>query len=109
MLHFVPAPAHKRFEVEVTDSSVGALPGEVRATVHATRDGRPLRQARVSFAGATARTDKEGIATVSTMLERPGRFKALAQNGQNYGVSELVPVGVAPSALGVPAPQSAAG
>ena len=109
LLHFVPAPAHKRFEVEVTDSSVGALPGEVRATVHATRDGRPLRQARVSFAGATARTDKEGIATVSTMLERPGRFKALAQNGQNYGVSELVPVGVAPSALGVPAPQSAAG
>ena len=109
LLHFVPAPAHKRFEVDVTDSNVGALPGEVRATVHATRDGRPLRQARVSFAGATARTDEEGIANVSTMLERPGRFKALAQKGQNYGVSELVPVGFAPSALGVPAPQSGAG
>jgi hypothetical protein len=109
LLHFVPAPAHQRFEVEVTDSNVGALPGEVRATVHATRDGQPLRRARVSFAGATARTDKEGIATVSTMLERPGRFKALAQKGQNYGVSELVPIGLAPSALRAPPPQSGAG
>ncbi|HZA58169.1 MAG TPA: hypothetical protein VE523_03170, partial [Solirubrobacterales bacterium] len=72
-------------------------------------DGRPLRQGLVSFAGATARTDKEGIATVSTTLELPGRFGALAQKGQNYGVSELVPVGVAPSALRVPAPQSGAG
>jgi hypothetical protein len=109
LLHFVPAPAHQRFEVEVTDSNVGALPGEVRATVHATRDGQPLRQARVSFAGGTARTDNEGIATVSTTLELPGRFKALAQKGQNYGVSELVPIGVAPSALRVPVPESGAG
>jgi hypothetical protein len=109
LLHFVPAPAHQRFEVEVTDSNVGALPGEVRATVHATRDGQPLRQARVSFAGGTARTDNEGIATVSTTLELQGRFKALAQKGQNYGVSELVPIGVAPSALRVPVPQSGAG
>jgi hypothetical protein len=108
LLHFVKAPAHRRFEVEVTDSSVGALPGLVRATVHATRDGRPLRQARVSFAGGTARTDKEGIATVSTTLELPGRFKALAQKGKNYGVSELVPIGVASSARRVPAPQSRA-
>ena len=95
--------------MEVTDSSVGALPGMVRATVHATRNGRPLRKARVSFAGGTARTDKEGIATVSTTLELPGRFKALAQKGKNYGVSELVPIGVASSALRVPAPQSRAG
>jgi hypothetical protein len=108
LLHFVPTPAHRRFEVEVTDTNVGALPGEVRATVHASRDGHPLRQARVSFAGGTARTDKEGIATVSTTLELPGRFKALAQKGQNYGVSELVPIGVASSALRVPVPQSGA-
>jgi hypothetical protein len=108
LLHFVPTPAHERFEVEVTDSDVGALPGEVRATVHATRDGRPLREARVSFAGATTRTDKEGVANVATTLERPGRFRALAQRGQNYGVSELVPVGVAASAVGVAPPPSGA-
>jgi hypothetical protein len=103
LLHFVPAPAHRRFEVEVTDSNIGALPGEVLVTVRATRDGQPLRQARVTFAGATARTDKEGAATISTMLELPGRFRALAQKGQNYGVSELVPIGVAASALRAPA------
>jgi hypothetical protein len=108
LLHFVPAPAHKRFEVEVTDSNVGALPGEVRATVHATRDGHPLRRARVSFAGGAARTNKGGIATISTTLELPGRFRALAQKGQNYGVSELVPIGIASSALRVPAPKSGA-
>jgi hypothetical protein len=109
LLHFVPAPAHRRFEVEVTDSDVGALPGEVRVTVHATRNGRPLRRARVSFADGRARTDKEGIATVSTTLELPGRFKALVRKGQNYGVSELVPIGVAPAALRVPVPRSGAG
>ena len=108
LLHFVPAPAHNRFEVAVTDSTVGVLPGEVRATVHATRHGKPLRQARVSFAGGTARTDKEGIATVSTRLELPGRFKALVQKGQNYGVSELVPIGIAPT-LRLRVPQSGAG
>jgi hypothetical protein len=109
LLHFVPAPAHRRFEVDVIDTNVGALPGEVRATLHASRDGRPLRQARVSFAGGTARTDNEGIASVSTTLELPGRFKALAQKGQNYGVSELVPIGVASSALRAPMPRSGAG
>jgi hypothetical protein len=109
LLHFVPAPAHRRFEVEVTDSDVGALPGKVQVTVHATRNSRPLRRARVSFAGGSARTDKKGIATVSTTLELPGRFKALVRKGQNYGASELVPIGVAPAALRVPVPQSGAG
>jgi hypothetical protein len=109
LLHFVPTPAHERFEVVVTDSEVGTLPGEVRATVRATRDGRPLREARVTFAGATTRTNKEGVATISAMLERPGRFRAVARKGQNYGVSELVPVGVAPSALSAAAAPSGAG
>jgi hypothetical protein len=96
LLHFVPTPAHERFEVVVTDTDAGSLPGEVRATVSATRgDGRPLRQARVSFGGATARTDKSGFATVSTALELPGRFAALVRKGQNYGISDLVPVGLA--------------
>jgi len=109
LLHFVSTPGHARFEVEVLDTAVTALPGEVVATVRATRDGRPLRQARVSFAGGLARTDKEGLATVATTLERPGRFKALAQKGQSYGVSDLVPVGLAAAGLRVPVPQSGAG
>jgi hypothetical protein len=109
LLHLVRAPAHQRFEVDVVHTDVGSLPGEVRATVRATHDGRPLRQARVSFAGTTTRTNKQGIATLSTTLELPGRFGALVQRGQNYGVSELVPVGIAPSALGLPAARSGAG
>jgi hypothetical protein len=108
LLHFVPTPAHERYQVEVTDTDVAPLPGEVRATVHATHHGRPLRKARVTFAGETARTDRDGRATVSTTLEGPGRFRALVRRGQNYGVSVLVPVGFGQSALRVPAPRSGA-
>jgi hypothetical protein len=109
LLHFLPRPAHERFDVEVTHTETGALPGEVRATVRATREGHPLRQAPVSFAGGLARTDKNGTATVRTTLELPGRFKALVQRGQNYGASELVPVGLPSAAPPAPAPRSGAG
>ena len=95
--------------MEVTDTDVASLPGEVRATVHATHHGRPLRRARVTFAGETARTDKDGLATLSsTPLEGPGRYRALVRRGQNYGVSVLVSVGVGQSALRVPARRSGA-
>jgi hypothetical protein len=100
LLHLVAAPAHQRYEVEVTHTEVPRLPGRVRATVRARRDGHPVRNARVSFAGGTARTDRDGLATVATTLELPGRFRALVRRGQNYGVSGLVPIGVAPSAGG---------
>jgi hypothetical protein len=109
LLHFIPTPGHQRFQVTVTGTDVGTLPGKLSVSVHATRRGHPLRWARVSFAGATARTNKEGTATISGVLERPGRFRALAQKGQNYGVSELVPVGIAPSALSAAASPSGAG
>jgi hypothetical protein len=95
LLHLVPAPAHERFDVVVTDTDAAPPPGEVRATVRATRGGHAVPQARVGFAGATARTDKSGLATMSTALELPGRFAALVRKGQNYGISDLVPVGLA--------------
>ena len=82
LLHFVPTPAHARYQVEVTDTDVAPLPGECDAMVHATHHGRPLRRARVAFAGETARTDKDGLATVSTTLEGPGRFRALVRRGR---------------------------
>jgi hypothetical protein len=94
LLHFVPAPAHERYDIAVTDVQVTSIPGEARVTVHATHDGRPLRRARVSFAGATARTDKDGLAILSIVLQTPGRFRALVERGQNYGISDLVTVGV---------------
>ena len=44
LLHFVPTPAHERYQVEVTDTDVALLPGEVRATVHATHRRPPPSQ-----------------------------------------------------------------
>jgi hypothetical protein len=108
LLHFLPAPGHVRYQVEVADIDVGALPGEVVATIRATWDGRPLPEARVSFAGGTARTDRDGIATVSTALDRPGRFRGIVTRGHNFGASRFVPVGIAQSALRAPALRSPA-
>ena len=104
LLHFIPTPKHERYEVEVTDVEFGAIPGPVEVTVQATSGGKPLPQAWVSFAGATGRTDKGGVATIDLNLDRPGEFRALAERGQNYGVSDLVDVGVgtATSAQAIP-------
>jgi hypothetical protein len=93
LLHFAQRPAHERFTVEVEHVEADSLPGEVTAAIRATHAGKPLRQARVTFAGASSRTDKGGRATVSRVLQRPGRFRAIAQKGQNYGASPLVQVG----------------
>src|SRR5262245_9935735 len=109
LLHFLPTPGRQRLQVAVTDLDVGTLPGDVRATVYATRGGHPLRGARVTFAGARARTNTRGIATVSTFLELAGRFRARVQRGQNYGASELVPVGITSSAVAAAATRSGAG
>ena len=71
----------------MTDVDAPSIPGEVEATVRATVQGQPLRDTRVTFAGGAARTDNHGIATVTTTLEQPGRFSALARNGAKYGLS----------------------
>lgn len=109
LLHFVRNPGRVRFDVQVLGTATSGLPGTVVATVYVTRHGRPLRRARVSFAGGKARTDKQGLSSVSAMLERPGRFKALAQKGRSYGVSVLVSVGLAPTTPSAPVRRSGAG
>src|SRR5262245_10418898 len=106
MLHFTTTPRHERYEVVVTDVAPAADPGMVRATVHATDDGNPVRHARVSFAGATARTDRNGTAVIDLHLDRPGRFRAVAERRQNWGASELVPVGMDPAAAVRAAPRT---
>jgi hypothetical protein len=109
LLHFLPTPKHERYAVEVTEIEAGSLPGVVRATVRATGGGKPLRRARVSFAGAGARTDKDGVAVVEAELSVPGRFRALVRRGQNWGASELVEVGLGSSRPRAPIPQTGAG
>jgi hypothetical protein len=98
LLHFIPTPGQKRFRVKVTHTEAPSIPGKVTATVHATRNGSPVLGAEVSFAGGTALTGKRGFATVSTTLERPGRFRAIARKARSYGSSALVPIGMQQSA-----------
>ena len=95
LLHYARREGRERLTVAVLDLNVGALPGTAEVTVRVTRRGRPVRHARVSFAGGKAHTGKQGLATVSAALEVPGRFKALARAGGRYGLSELVAVGIA--------------
>ena len=109
LLHFVVRPANKVFTVRVTDTQVGTLPGTARATVRARRGGRAVADAWVGFAGGTARTNSHGLATVSTRLELPGRFRALVRKGEeDYGVSSLVDVGTAQAAKSAPVPNRGA-
>jgi hypothetical protein len=108
LLHFIPAPAHERFEVEVLSVDLDSLPGDATVRVRAARDGKPLRRARVGFAGVEGRTDKAGVATLVVPLELPGRYKAIAWRGQSFGASDLVRVGLPAGALRFPAPTSGA-
>ncbi|MFN8160090.1 MAG: hypothetical protein U0R52_03480 [Solirubrobacterales bacterium] len=94
LLHFTPSPGRERFDVEVTSVQAGALPGTVEVGVRATDQGRPVRWARVSFAGADARTGRDGSASVAVFLQLPGRFRAVVTRGHSYGASALVPVGL---------------
>jgi hypothetical protein len=109
LLHFVPRPPNRVFKVRVTDTEVGTLPGRVRATVRARRAKLAVSDALVRFAGGSARTNKNGVATVATRLELPGRFRALVRKGEGYGTSALVPVGTEQAAkLGPAAPKTGA-
>jgi hypothetical protein len=92
LLHFAPPPGRKGLNVKVLKVKAGTLPGRVEAKVRVTRRGHGLPGARVSFAGASATTGKRGTAVVSTHLDLPGRFKALARQGGRYGLSGLVDV-----------------
>jgi hypothetical protein len=58
-----------------------------------------VRGARVRFAGRRGRTAENGVARISASLALPGRFAALADKGSRYGLSRLVAVGNAPTAV----------
>ncbi len=109
LLHFIPTPGHRRFRVDVRSVDAAAIPGAVRVKVRATWRGRPLRRARVGFAGGRARTDRHGIATVSTELETPGRFSAVVRRGRGYGISALVSVEMSQAATAARLPRRSAG
>lgn len=97
LLHFARRPARERFDVTVPDVVGATVPGAIQVTVSVTRGGRPVRGARVSFAGYRGRTASNGLATISGPLELPGRFAALARKGRRYGLSPLADVGRTPA------------
>jgi hypothetical protein len=108
LLHLVPRRGQGGLGVRVLGVTGARIPGRVVARVRVARGDRPLRHARVRFADGTARTNARGRARIATTLEVPGRFKAYARKRRRYGLSDLVPVGIA--SLGAsPAPQSDAG
>jgi hypothetical protein len=73
------------------------------------RGARPLRHAKVRFADGKARTNARGKARIAARLEVPGRFKVYARKRGRYGLSGLVPIGIASMAASAPAPRSGAG
>jgi hypothetical protein len=86
LLHFVPRPGTRGL-------TVGASLRGKAVKVRVTRRGKAVAGARVSFAGASARTDAHGRTTLRPKLVLPGRFKALAEAGNRYGLSKLIAAG----------------
>jgi hypothetical protein len=80
--------------VNIVSARLPALPGRARVRVRVTRHGTAVRGGRVSFAGASSRTNRRGFAVVWPPLSLPGRYKALARKGRGYGLSPLLPLGV---------------
>jgi hypothetical protein len=96
LVHLVARPGRPRLTVKVVSARLLSLPGRARVRVRVTRHGSPVRSARVSFAGASTRTNRRGFAVVWPPLSLPGRYKALARSGRAYGLSALVPLVSAP-------------
>jgi hypothetical protein len=97
LLHFVPRPGSRGLKVAVKRLRDGAR--RVRVRVRVTRHGKPLKGARVAFAGSrTQHTNRHGYAVCAAPLVRPGRFKVLARAGKRFGLSRFVVVKTASAA-----------
>ena len=109
LLHLVPRRGRGGLDVRVLGVTHARIPGRVVARVRVARGDRPLPRARVRFADGEAHTNAKGRARIATTLDVPGRFKAYARKRRRYGLSDLVPVGIASTPARAPAPQSDAG
>jgi hypothetical protein len=102
LMHFVRRPGRARLSVRVLALDAPAVPGRARALIRVTVGGIPVRGAVVRFAGGLGVTGRRGLAWAGARLDLPGRFKALARRGRSYGLSDLVPVGLAATAAAAP-------
>jgi hypothetical protein len=91
LLHFAPRRGRRALKVSVKRLRDGAR--RVRVRVRVTRHGRPVKGARVTFAGSrNEHTNVHGHAVAAAPIVRPGRFKALARAKSSYGLSRFVVV-----------------
>jgi hypothetical protein len=91
LLHFVPRQGRRALKVSAKRLRNGAR--RVRVRIRVTSHGRPVKGARVSFAGSRSEhTNVHGYAVAAAPLVRPGRFKVLARTKQSYGLSRFVVV-----------------
>jgi hypothetical protein len=93
LLHFVPRRGRPGLRVRVLAQSAVAGP-RVRLSIRVTRKGRPVRRARVDFAGRRARTNRRGRAKLVLRFYRPGLYRVLARKGGHRGLSRWVRVTV---------------
>ena len=95
LLHFTPS-AGSGLRVSASATRRGTPRPRVRLRV--TRRGSPVAGARVSIAGASARTNANGAVTVWPAISVQGHFAAVARNGRLQGRSRFLKLGPAPSA-----------
>jgi hypothetical protein len=92
LVHFIPGRWAGR-GLRVTARSPNAASSRPKVNVTVKRRGRPVAGARVSVAGARAKTNARGRATVKPKLAVPGTFAALAQKRKLRGRSKLARYG----------------
>jgi hypothetical protein len=95
LLHLAPAG---RPGLHVSASATRRGSPRPRVSVRVTRRGSPVDGAQVAIAGARARTNGKGRATLRPALDVSGSFAAVARMGAVEGRSRFLPLGRAPAA-----------
>ena len=93
LLHLVRRPGKPRLSVKVCGVGPHGVRGARASTWRVDRAGRPVRGARVSFAGAHARTNRRGVAPSGTRSRCPGASRRSPATAAAYGLSGLLPLG----------------
>ena len=95
LLHFTPAG---RPGLRVSASATRRGTHRPRVRIRVTRRGRPVVGAKVSIAGARARTNAKGATTLWPALDAPGSFAAVGRMSGLEGHSRFLALGPAPAA-----------
>jgi hypothetical protein len=95
LLHFTPSAGSG---LRVSASATRRGSHRPRVKVRVKRRGSPVEGAKVAIAGARARTNANGAATLWPPLEMRGSFAAVGSKGRLKGRSRFLKLGPAPAA-----------